>query len=753
MAAACSGAAGEPAAVDAGDRRPADTVADPGTTADATAQAPDTTADANVPAAGMSVDTSTPEAAPVAYAIPPRELDDGFIEFDDAALVGAQRFAGHVAFVHHGVELGVWTEPEGVIALLRARLGEIPRSSIEGLDLVLAHSGSALLRLAAQLADDSTVAADERAELHRLLAELIPSVELLDELATLGDESGDDAGRAEPAGFRRAAPGSATAQADDCVRPTVSSFPFVDRVAVDCWKMIVHNEHRGAGSGHSRLRVVYPEGRDRQAETTMEALITTVRAGHAWSDANPDTTVLVIPQDVVSDEGDEVWGAATPVSNRHCAVTVGVDAALGRPYQQMVAHEQIHCLQYADFGDVLQDWYVEGGAEYFSHVIYPDGGNERDTVDLFLATSLWSAFPTMSYEAWVWWQHLSNLSSPPAVWDLHHRMSQGNPVDVLAGVPGMAETLQSFTIDLLTVGVPTHGDPIAPVPYAINAGRIASVGTNFYGVDRFVAARFGVAYAERHLFEQTDHTTTDGLMQMAVVEERLDRGAWRGLPPEVRSSCDADVNYAMAATTISPERHIVDWSVDLAEEYGCDPCLGGTWLVDNDSFRETIMSFVSAGIPAGMGFTMELVGPYYVRFDGSGAGNAWRQDWQIVSSGSAGGTTMEIIHTISSIESFEYGADGEHFSVWSSIVDDYRSRMEMPGLPVGASLEPGQAVVNVFGVEGTVGVPIDGGQSTAGSYTCDRHTLAFALEEAPSNPIRLTRTTDIPEPPTVLPAD
>ncbi len=710
--------------------------------------APDADGTPESPAAGSD---ATSEA--VAYTITPPELPDGIVGLDERALDEENdgRFVSLVDFVRRGVELGEWTEPEGVIALLRTQLGEISRSSIEGLDLVIMHSGTSLLRLATDLADDATVPDADRDEIERLLAQLTPSAELFEELAT---QIGDDPQDTEPNGLRRPSVGARPAQAAECVEPRVSAFPWAGTVRVDCWKMKSQRVHRSGGSGYSQLQVVYPQAAERQAEVTMEALVTSVEAGHAWSDANADSSVLIIPATVYNDKGKVVWGVAAAVTPRLCAITIGVDSTLNAAYMQMVAHEQVHCLQYADFGDFTgaDDWFIEGGAEYFSHVIYPEGGNERDTDYAFLTGSLTKPLTAMDYEAWVWWQHLSNMSSPTSVFDLHRRMTFGNPVEVLADEPGMAATFQSFTIDLRTVGVPTHGAPIESAPYAIELGRIASTGYHSHAIDRFVAARLDVSYARRHLFEQTDHTMTDGVMQMALAEERFDRSAWRGLPPEVRSSCESDVEYVMAATTTEQQPHSVEWIVDLADEYSCDPCLGGTWVVDNDSFRDTIMSFAGAGIPPGMDFSIELVGPYYVRFDGDGAGHAWRDDWQIVATGSVEGMTVRIVTTIASIETFSYGADGERFDVWNSLMLDHRTTLDFGGLPfpAGAVATPDEVVVNLFGVETTVGTTSDGAQSAGGRYTCTRTRLELALDDAPGSPIALTRVKDIPEPPIVL---
>src|SRR5690606_34551473 len=142
-------------------------------------------------------------------------------------------------------------------------------------------------------------------------------------------------------------------------------------------------------------------------------------------------------------------------------------------FRQLVAHEQIHCFQHLDYASLSgASWFIEGGADYFSHLIYPNGGLERATVDQFLKDSVYTSLTAMEYENWVWWQYLSNRSSPAAVFDLHRRMAAGDAVEILAAEPGMAETFQTFTLDLRTVGLPTHG---APIPESRDILRLKTI--------------------------------------------------------------------------------------------------------------------------------------------------------------------------------------------------------------------------------------------------------------------------------------
>lgn len=745
VAAACSGDDATtdeaPTTTEAGDEQPV------------TVPEPDDPDDPDDPD-GATPTTEEPAVEFVRYELEPPTRPEGIIDVDGGEVDDEARFVGPVELIRHGVETGAWTETEGAVAVLRAQLGETPRSSVDALDLVITPSRSSLLHLAERLIDDDTTSDDERAELERLVAKVIPPLEFFDSM---------DPDTGEPSGFRRPSRTHQPAQASDCVEPNVSAFPFVEELAVDCWRVMNEIVNRPTGGGFSQLRIAFPEESEAQAAATMEALVRSVEMGHDWSDANPDTSVLISPDPAVQDDGSKggVWGAASGITDRHCAVSLfsGDADDWDDAYKQMVAHEQVHCLQFADYGSFVEadDWFIEGGAEYLSHVVYPSGGNEREFIADFMSESLETALYDMSYQAWPWWQHLGNLSSPAAVFELHGRMAAGNGVDVLAAEAGMAGTFQDFTIDLMTIGIPTESAPIEASPLGNDAGLIDSTGNESETVQRFVAARFGLTYAEQHLFEQTDTTSTDGLMQMVERDDRLDRSAWRGLPPEIRSTCDADTVYLMAITTVSPDPHDVEWSVDTADQYDCDPCVGGTWLLDNDSFVAIIETMIGeqGGLPTQAGsISWDVVGPYHLRFAEDGTGNAWRDDWRMLFSGTMQGVSAEVTTTISSIETFGYSADGERFEAWNSVIVDSRATVDMGGLPISATATPSSTTVSAFGNTVSVGQGSDDGpQSAGGSYTCDEQRLEIVLDDAPGGPIRWDRVEDIPEPPVVLTDD
>lgn len=700
-----------------------------------------------------------PSVDTVRYEVPPPDSGPTMriLAEDDELDLTTPRFVQHVELVRHGVDAGVWTESEGTIAVLRAELGEIPRSSIDGLDLVITRSRSSLLHHAEELVDDPATPAADREELERLIADIVPPLEFFDDLDPGSDE--------QPSGFRRS---DRPATAGDCVSPQLASFPRAESLEIDCWKMMTERVDAPTGGGTSLLRVVYPEELETRAEYTMEALIRSVEHGHEWTTAAPDTAVLLNPlPDPEATDDSSAWGVASATDPRSCVVSIFTTGSLATvaAYQQMVAHEQVHCLQFAAFGTLDDgarvipsgDWVVEGVAEYLSHVIYPEGAIERDFIGEFMKRSVHRPLYEMSYEAWVWWQFLANESSPGDVFELHGRLIEGALAEsVLAAEPGMAEKLQRFTIDLMTVGIPTESIPVPPSVPDDPLLVIDSPLQHAIGVDDFTAARFLVRYDESRLFEQTmGERNGPGAMQMARLDERMDRSAWLGLPPEIRSPCEEDLDYLMALTTVNILGYTVDLNVATADEYTCDPCLGGTWTVDNVAFRDAIMAYGMAqggGLPPGVGgMSIDMVGPYYVRFTADGTGVAWRDDWAIVVSGQAHGMTIEIVTTIASRESFDYLADGERFTATNAVTTDYRTTVDMGDFPIGATVTPSAGEYSMFGVEGAgPGGGLDGPQSAEGSYTCDEHRLEIALDMMPTMPVMFDRVDDIPEPPLVI---
>lgn len=715
-------------------------------------------------------------------------------------------FSSQLQLVDRGVEIDAWTEPEGAVALLRILAGEAPRSTVGGLDLVVSHSSTPVVRLARSLVADDDTPDAERAELERLLDALVPSADVLDEVAAaarhvdladladlnVGGDSGavgddDDTDDGTPTGFRRAGTGDGdTGSGDDCIDPSrVAAHPEFVAFDAECWQSITTTVPSPTG-GESQLVVFYSERHTEFAQPTLDALVRSVEFGHDWSNAVPSTSLVIRPGEGTVDEntGDEDTdgtgddaegeprtaagiGGFADATGGLCFVTMVVDDGIEvtDAYRQVVAHEQTHCLQFAAYGmrgegigREADEWFIEGGAEYFSHVIYPTGRAEREHVAEFLTESLNKALMTMDYPTWVWWQYLANQTSPAHVFELHGRMYAGDAVEVLADEPGMAETLQDFAVDLMHRGIDTEADPIPASSLGLPHGTIRNTGTRTEDVGRFVVARVAVDYAGEQRYEQTDQTAGDGRYDMVAISQRLDRGAWGPVPPEVRAECD-DSRYLLALTTVSPDTYQVRWHVDDVADDECDDCLVGTWLLDNEGFVETMEAVLSLAeaqggqMPPGVDFSWSFVGPYHLRLDDEGGAVSWRDDWRMVMEGSVQGITFESITIIDSIETFTYRGDGERLELDDIAVVDITARTEhrsSAGVETGAVVTPDSATANIFGQTATLDTETgvdDAPASVTGSYTCDDQTLAITFDETPGVTMRWNRVADAPEPP------
>ncbi|MFA5565864.1 MAG: hypothetical protein WC184_08445 [Acidimicrobiia bacterium] len=673
--------------------------------------------------------------------------DDADSNVDDEDLVPEHAYVAYESVIDQGVERDVWTEAEGVIAVLEILLGERPESAIDVWNAVTSSSFSGVVSRAVWLLDEPSVDDATKDELSRLLSVIAPPIdEVFPELA--GDNAEPSRQKSDDSAYGGEL---VRIQLSNCVTPAFDKFASIEaRDDVECWKVISRTTNH-------RLRVIFPEGLEDQAQVALEAMVATDAASQDWGAQGGPASLLITPA-----RNKAALGLATVNPNvmtgDECVISMFAGefargaGGHGVDFGQVVAHEQVHCHQFASFGNLGdQDWVVEAIAELYSHLVVPDGGVERLLISHFMTGSLVKSLDQMSYENWVWWQYMVNHSSPAHVWELQGRLLRSG-LQGLAAEPGIAEAFHNFTIDLVSAGIPTRSAPIPPFRMAPRLATISSEQTVSTDSQQFVASRHVVHYKAEHLFTQEDRTETDGITQLATVEASTNRASWAGLPPEVRSRCDKAERYIVVSTITKPETHTFTFDVTEAEKYGCDSCLGGTWVLDNETFANAINQLVAAeGLPPGASARMELIGDYFYRFDGAGSAIAWRDNYEIRNHVSASGMNMTLSVFVDSIETSQYGADGERFTAWDAVTVDYLSRMEMPGMGIGVAVSPDESVISAFG--GTFSGPgggLDPAQRAGGTYTCTKQSLELVLDAFADAPIRFTRVAAPPEPPVVL---
>src|SRR3990170_683585 len=101
--------------------------------------------------------------------------------------------------LYQGAESGRWTRVQGVIVMLRLLAGEIPAAEALPAQGVVRGEGTRVFSLAQQFLDGDELAADDRAEIERLLRLTVPSRDDLDRFAMAeAESSGRGGGLAAP---------------------------------------------------------------------------------------------------------------------------------------------------------------------------------------------------------------------------------------------------------------------------------------------------------------------------------------------------------------------------------------------------------------------------------------------------------------------------------------------------------------------------------------------------------------------------
>lgn len=711
---------------------------------------------------GTARSDGDPPVEVVSYDVPVDEPADPVLHADGTESAAPLPPQSPEHLVRIGVDAGVWTEAEGVIAILRHLSGEAPRDAIGGLERVVSRSYTGVAELAREFLDDEALPADERDELERLLRAVAPPIEVLEALSEPDDTSDDPATTSgengagsgddeqslgvEPAGggtagavpVSRAIP----AQSSGCVAVQEDGFAELD-VGENCWKV----RTRSTGLGGYRLRVFYPpewegEAQEPIVNAALDALELTNNSFDQWGDVRDISLAFSF-----SDNDDEDLGLQMPAGPDECAITI-FPAVTTNPandfaeFRQLVAHEAVHCVQDVQLSGEPAGWIIEGGAEYFSHWLINDGGLEQGYIGTFDASSLNTPLQDLDYAAWPWWQFLANQSGPASVWEIHKQLAGGAS---LASIDGMDDRFQQFAVEWTGPGVTdSNGASMPGDEPAVNDTRVVDeTGDQEITTSPWVLTRLRLDYEKERRFVQSDQSEGQGAYAMARWADRGDLGAWKQIPPEIRSTCDEREPYIVVVTT-GADQHRFRATVDEVEEAECDPCLFGTWAMDLSTFEAFLDDMMaSQGAPAGA--SIELSGKYLITFDDESQIHGWRDGFTITVS--TQGHSFPTV--VDAIEMGEYSADGETLDVRGMVQTAWRGRSDVGPISVEVS-ESGGSVSFLGQTYATPGVAgEDGPQSAEAPYRCDEQQLEIDVPEVGT--VRFDRVEEIPDPPDTIP--
>ncbi|MEM8529489.1 MAG: hypothetical protein AAGF95_01520 [Chloroflexota bacterium] len=270
----------------------------------------------------------------------------------------------------------------------------------------------------------------------------------------------------------------------------------------------------------------------------------------------------------------------------YCMVTIH-PPALEEPklqFQQIVAHELFHCMQFATYGvydqiisykDPLSHlravgWWLEGTANYFSNEVYPTVDVEHRWLDDFHAASTQSSLIEMSYETTVFFQFLANEFGSQAIIELlpellpYEAPTKQDQARVFAELDPQRFGFSLYTsmndlfhdfgraylsrtiLDTSGLLVPngnfealyTNEKTITQAPDAMNEA-----------INEFTLERTRVTYTEKKRYDQQVSNNDVEVSFGLLASNETDILGWDGTPETVWSACPRDRIYVVLQTT------------------------------------------------------------------------------------------------------------------------------------------------------------------------------------------------------------
>jgi len=228
-------------------------------------------------------------------------------------------------------------------------------------------------------------------------------------------------------------------------------------------------------------------------------------------------------------------------------------------YKQLVAHEMFHCFQHQNLvyhpGDYPANrWWVEGTAEHFSNVVYPDVNAEHRFASAFDAGSVNRSLFDMSYENFIFFQYLSGAASNGAIISLIQDMPGLGDVSAqrayMAGYAGMGELFHDFAQAYLNGEIMDTSGPPMPVSPILNETEPfeSRPGSYEHPIEArsFVIRRVVLNFPERtrHALSEDDGDDLTSVSRLPAP------GPWALLPSQIAAGCqDRQIVYLLTATS------------------------------------------------------------------------------------------------------------------------------------------------------------------------------------------------------------
>ncbi len=623
---------------------------------------------------------------------------------------------------------GEWTMVEGLVILLKLFTGEIEFEDVPGIERVLELNGTGVVRTANEYLTN-----EDNSEIRRLLAKLFPTQEVLDVISLPADQTSHVGSAKIAMPIQQASPQTCENMAENGFK-----VEFVEEGSCYIYEESMIN-------GHS-YRVYYPSYWQGDAE--KEGLVTAAFQGLTDSVVvftdlgrmeNINMMFSLLPDPKVPETLAFQTYAPKGVT---CPLTLLPDVSAGKSdvFMQSIAHEVFHCFQ--DWNSVTvgssNEWWIEGTAEYFSNVVYPDVNFEHRFLSQFDSESLFKSLMELSYENFIFFQHAANTYGNEAIINLQRSLGNANGTSsALAAYDNMDTTFQEFVVGYASTGIKdTDGSMIAPEMISSKFYRLIDEERDYkYSTRAFVATRILMQYKKELRFLQEPKENQDGKYSTVKAKERRDPSKWSALPPELRSTCKEDLKYLLVMTTTqSSGKYEFTAVVNKTEKAECDPCLLGVWQIDNDSFENYILGAMASqgpvqGFPPGSELFMEVEGAYLMEFK-ENSELLTRRDNLSVTTGATGYPGFTTV--IDSQGTGKYSTvDGKKLDLFE--MDDYVNQAQgfMNGLPISVNLMPAGGSYNIFGQSASAPgyENVNDQDALTVNYVCNDDTLTITHSE------------------------
>lgn len=534
---------------------------------------------------------------------------------------------------------GKFTREQGLVAALQIAAGENPAISLPATGNKF-EGGTDVIRLAR---DYVKVGQDPKTktEMQRLLNIIFPSNAILEKYSVKATAAIPE----NP--FKLASLMPEVNYQDDCLMFWRNGFPTGAAPGGTCF------EYRGGDVGGSRYRIFYPASwRGNRAPEVVRAMDRLPQTEQALRDTLTAYTRLgtfrnvnVIFSGLIYSDAGVNAGAYTnvPTETEPCPLVLYAPIfQLPEAYfKQTIAHELFHCFQHWNFpqqtdviGTEAENWWVEGTAEYFSNVVYPDTNYEYRFINDFDTRSSRESILQMEYENFLFFQFLAHTIQHRGIFDLIRTLptsgGEAEQLTALSRYPQMNVYFQSFALsyidrnirDTTASGALIPVNPVLGTPLEITAAATPTL----VGASSFVIGRKVIRFAPNKGFAMQVRPSDDrGRSTARTVESH----SWGALPVSIGCG-DANRNYIVVATTTTPnDIHLVNANITVTQD-NCLPtptpapgCMVGRWAISAIDYAQVSRAAMLSQMPAGGTNEVTLMGAtgnasYLLNADGTG---------------------------------------------------------------------------------------------------------------------------------------